>query len=47
MIHLGIAPLSYPFAILLSISSITLPHVFVMERFYADAQNIEQVPGNA
>jgi Brp/Blh family beta-carotene 15,15'-monooxygenase len=47
MIHLGIAPLSYPFAILLSISSITLPHVFVMERFYANAQNIEQVPGNA
>jgi Brp/Blh family beta-carotene 15,15'-monooxygenase len=37
MIHLGIAPLSYPFAILLSISSITLPHVFVMERFYANA----------
>jgi len=37
MIHLGVAPLSYPFAILLSISSITLPHVFVMERFYANA----------
>jgi Brp/Blh family beta-carotene 15,15'-monooxygenase len=39
MIHLGIAPLSYPFAILLSISSITLPHVFVMEQFYANTQN--------
>lgn len=47
MIHIGVAPLSYPFAILLSISSITLPHVFVMERFYANTKNIEQVSGNA
>jgi Brp/Blh family beta-carotene 15,15'-monooxygenase len=34
MIHKGFIHLSIPFLMLIAISSITLPHVFVMEKFY-------------
>lgn len=40
IIYLGYAPISYPFALLLAISSITLPHVFVMERFYGNTRGL-------
>jgi Brp/Blh family beta-carotene 15,15'-monooxygenase len=34
LIELGILPISFGYCILIMISSITLPHVFVMNRFY-------------